>query len=459
MTRIRLGCLVYSIMINEMVVCTRFVQDSRILTRQVNHSHFQGSLSLFLIRGGAGNTAESILQDTDDILSEESQSTNQLTNNDESKKLSTPEEQEITNHTKDIQIETTDQYDPIIIEEITQLRQHGKDLHDAGDWEQAAQVFADAAAKVEHYPQYRTEFCTFRLHEALCRLKLNDAESCVALCTLVLDLPDLTGPVRSRAYHRRAKAYLQMEGTSREHEALQDARAAAFLGDRKAVALYGKLLRGNSNNPSLSNDNSWDAMMTSQPQLLQELFGGKNPLWSETPSSSSSSSSSTSSNMLMESLLRKTSHIQNSGESSGGLSSLLGNGSSNGGGLASSLLSSLTKRLEEDSDTICAYLQRVNPSQLQQFGSFAGLSIPDNHAKRLVQFCHSITPRGIRRTVILGKRGWYGLTLMRKVYRVLNKYKHLLILWAIAAWIQSAIRRPIPISKNAAKLMATASPT
>jgi Exonuclease len=440
-------------MINKMVICKRLSLDSRTLTRQVNQSHLQGyQSSLLLLRGGARNTADSIVQGLTNVLSEDLQSTNAHNDKDEVMAASTLQGQEVINDTSDIPIETTDSYDPNIAEEITQLRQHGKDLHDTGDWEQAAQVFADAASKVEHNPQYRTEFCTCRLHEALCRLKLNDAESCVTLCTSILDLPDLTGPVRSRAYLRRAKAYLQMDGVTREHEALQDARAAAFLGDRKAVALYGKLLRGNSNNPSVTNDNTWDAMMTSQQPLLQELFGGKNPFWNEMPSSSSSS---TSNNMLMESLLKKTNYIHNSPESSsGGLSSLLGNGSSNGGGLANSLLSSLTKRLEEDSDSICAYLQRVNPTQLQQLGSFAGLSIQENHAKRLVQFCHSITPRGIRRTVIFGKRGWYGLTLMRKVYRVLNKYKHLLILWAIAAWIQSAIRRPIPLSKNAAKLMA-----
>jgi hypothetical protein len=86
----------------------------------------------------------------------------------------------------------------------------------------------------------------------------------------------------------------------------------------------------------------------------------------------------------------------------------------------------------------------------------AGLPISPSQASRLSGFCHSVTPKSIRRTVKYSKRAWYGITIMRKTLKVINKYKHHLVLWALAAWIQSAIRRPIPISKKAAKLAAKA---
>lgn len=314
------------------------------------------------------------------------------------------------------------------LQDATALRHKGKELHDAGDWLEAAHVFAQAADLVQDEPAYLTDYCTCRLHEALCRLKMNDYDSCVQVCTGILALSDLTGAIRSRAHHRRAKAHLNL---GNHDEALQDARAAAFLGDRKAVALYGQLMRGNSG--------TVDELAS--PSMLNDLLQGRNPFLS-----ANSNEKAHGNPMLLESLLSKSTM-------GGETPSLLGQGGA-GGTLAKSLLSSLTKRLETDSDSICAYLQKTNPAQLQQLGSLAGVPLSESQATRLVKFCHSVTPKAIRRTVKLGKVGWYGLTLMRKVYKLVTKYKHILVLWALAAWIQSAIRRPIPISKKAAKLMA-----
>ena len=330
----------------------------------------------------------------------------------------------------DAQQRIDDTVETNILKEATALRHKGKELHDDGNWLEAAQVFAQAADLVQDEPAYLTDYCTCRLHEALCRLKMNDYDACVTVCTGILNLPDLTGAIRSRAHHRRAKAYLHL---GQDDEALQDARAAAFLGDRKAVALYGQLMRGNSA--------SVDELAS--PPMLNDLLQGRNPFLS-----SSSNDNSRGNPMLLESLLGKSTM-------GGETPSLLGQGGA-GGTLAKSLLSSLTKRLETDSDSICAYLQKTNPAQLQQLGSLAGVPLSERQATRLVTFCHSVTPKAIRRTVRLGKRGWYGLTLMRKTYKIVHKYKHLLVLWALAAWIQSAIRRPIPISKKAAKFMAMA---
>ena len=70
--------------------------------------------------------------------------------------------------------------------------------------------------------------------------------------------------VRSRAHYRRAKAHPQL---GKEEEALEDARTAALLGDRKAVALYGKLMRGSG-----SEEDS-----IASPPMLRDLLQGKNP--------------------------------------------------------------------------------------------------------------------------------------------------------------------------------------
>lgn len=351
-----------------------------------------------------------------------------------------------------------------ILQEATRLRQQGKELHDRGDWWEAANVFAQAADLLQQqddpsssesqssqqtnaYFNHKTDYYTCRLHEALCRLKLEEYDTCVDICTRILVDPEQSsGAIRSRAHHRRAKAYLHL---GRDDEALQDARAAAFLGDRKAVALYGKLMRGNSNNNNSANGNMNNGGLSigdmASPPMLNDLLQGRNPFLSNSNDMSQGNS------MLLESLLNKSSGMGMAAETP----SLLGQGGA-GGTLAKSLLSSLTKRLETDSDSICAYLHKTNPTQLQQLGSLAGVPLSEQQAERLVKFCHSVTPKAIRRTVIFGKRGWYGLTILRKSLKVFNKYKHLLILWALAAWIQAAIRRPIPISKKAAKVMAAA---
>ena len=410
--------------------------------------------------GGGGLSAEDVItQDGEDCDDDEDTSSEVTTLPGTEADEADDEEQQQQ------QQETID----AILQEATLLRQAGKELHDRGDWWEAANVFGQAADLLQSplsstttptaslsssslslsYYNHRTDYCTCRLHEALCRLKLEEYDACVDICTRILADPEQTsGAIRSRAHHRRAKAYLHL---GQDDEALQDARAAAFLGDRKAVALYGKLMRGNSNT---NNNNHYHGSEggggatideLASPPMLNDLLQGRNPFLANSNDLSQGNS------MLLESLLSKSSGIGMPAETP----SLLGQGGA-GGTLAKSLLSSLTKRLETDSDSICAYLHKTNPTQLLQLGSLAGISLSEQQAQRLVKFCHSVTPKAIRRTVQFGKRGWYGLVVMRKALKVFNKYKHLLILWALAAWIQSAIRRPIPISKKAAKAMAAA---
>lgn len=352
-----------------------------------------------------------------------------------------------------VQVETED----IILQEATTLRQQGKELHDQGDLLGAAELFAQASILLsiddsvnndDNNDAYLEDYCTCRLHEALCRLKLQNYDECIAVCTAILQLeqPNVAAAIRARAHHRRAKAYIGVGGY--EEEALQDARAAAFLGDRKAVALYGKLMRGSTTD--VGDD-------VASPPMLNDLLQGKNPFLASGAETSDAPSSDASS-LLLNSLLGKSSPSPTATSATGmmgDMPSLLGQGGA-GGTLAKSLLSSLTKRLENDSDSICTYLHKTNPTQIQQLGSMAGLPISAGQAKRLSSFCHNVTPKAIRRTVKYSKRGWYGITVLRKSWKVVNKYKPILILWFLAAWIQAALRRPIPLSKEARKKLTAA---
>lgn len=324
-------------------------------------------------------------------------------------------------------------------EEAQQLRQDGKELHDQGDWQEAADKFYQASLLLQDYTvtdeEVLQEYATCRLHEALCRLKIQDYDKSVEACTAVLER-EPPAAIRARALHRRSRAKL---GLDMEEEALLDARQAAFLGDRKAVALYGKLMRQDSS------ASSGDA------SLQDFLGGGSNPFLSsgEAPSSSSSSA-------LLESLLNKSSDTGSPSSVAGNPLGMLMNtvGGNNKGGLAKSVLSSLSKTVENEStqENICRYLQNASVGQVQQMAAMAGVPLSESHASRLVNFCHGVTPKGISRSVKTTKRLWYVVSLLRKVAQIISKYRIVLILWALSIWIKSAVRRPIPINKRAAKI-------
>lgn len=325
-------------------------------------------------------------------------------------------------------------------EQAQHLRQEGKEMHDEGDWQEAATKFHQASLLLESLigqdEDLLQEYATCRLHEALCRLKKQDYEASVEACSAVLER-EPPAAIRARALHRRSRAKL---GLGLEEEALLDARQAAFLGDRKAVALYGKLMRQNSGGSESS---------------LQDLLqgGGSNPFLSSGDAPPSSSSSA-----LLESLLNK------SGDSGGGPPSGAGpmgmfmntgsNNNNNGGGLAKSVLSSLSKTVDNEStqENICRYLQNTNVGQVQQMAGMAGVPLSESHASRIVNFCHGVTPKGIRKSLKTTRRLWYVVSLLRKVSQIISKYRFVFILWALTIWIKSAIRRPIPINKRAARL-------
>ena len=313
-------------------------------------------------------------------------------------------------------------------ERASTLRQLGKERHDSGDWYEAAQLFSQAADLLHEFDDYRDDQATCQLHQALCWLKCEHYEDCVHVCSELLECEDQSGAVRARALYRRSKAYV---GLDRPEEALQDARSAAFLGDRKAVALYGKLMRELG-----GTSDTWDSSGT-HPAMLNDLFSGKNPFEST-------------SNPLFTSLMNKSplsSHSSTAAATTATnpLASLL----SSKGGLAQSVLSNLTKKLETESDTICKYLNGASKEQLQSLAAMGGVPLSDHQASTIVTFCHKITPKRIQWTVTTSKRVWYVISIIRKTMKLISKYKFVLVAWFVVAWIQASIVRPIPINKKA----------
>lgn len=383
------------------------------------------STSSMAVRGGADETQQQDIEENSDLPQE-------------SAVLLTTEESPVENSTENSteEILLVDKGGPqdessmtLAREQAQELRQAGKDLHDQGDWEQAAVTFQKASLLLQDWEPLLEEYATCRLHEALCRLKEKDYEQCVEACTAVLERQP-PAAIRARALHRRSRAML---GLGLKEDALQDARSAAFLGDRKAVALYGKLMRQDSPN-----------------EFFQDLFQGNGGINSFLPTAAATGDSSLSSSALLESLLNKST----SNNSASPMSRLMNGNNNMGGGLAKSVLLSLSKQVENEStqENICRYLRNANEAQVQQWAAMAGVPLSKGHASRLVSFCHGVTPKGIRRSVKTTKRVWYGISLVRKISQVASKYRNLLVLWVLLAWIKSALQRPIPVNKKAARL-------
>jgi hypothetical protein len=332
-------------------------------------------------------------------------------------------------------------------ETAASLRRRAKELHDAGMYREAAELFRRASRRIERSTSSSgvyaaeedekdaEEYATCRLHEALCRLKAggpDQAGGAAEACRSVLDRKSgLPNVLVARAFHRRAKANVEL---GRLDDALDDARSAAFLGDRKAVALYGKLMREHSGEHGGAPPGGSDGSPPDSSSLLDLLMsagtgGGASPSFASP----------------LDSLSR------------GGLPSLfpslsnLGVDGSDGGSLAKSVLSSLSKKLQDDStqDSICTFLQQTSPLQLRSLAGMAGFPLAERQADRLAQFCRGITPRTLQGWIRTSQRVASGVRLVRKLFRLLAKYRSLLIVVCVLAWTKSAILRPIPLPRSA----------
>lgn len=362
-----------------------------------------------------------------------------------------------------------------VLEEAAALRQRGKESHEEGKFAIAAMHFHQAANLLEacldkedleeinevdaeeanqddnsiditssseatssSSVNLQDEWATCRLHESLCHLKAEDYQKCVEACSSLLEsAPENHTPaamIRARAHHRRAKALVALGDTD---EALVDARSAAFLGERKAVTFYGKLLRdtGGSDSSFLSSSSPMGGLTDpSTSKLLESLLSKSSP----------HSDDSGGSDFMSSSLL---SSMAGSFLSPGGLGGAKGSGG--GGGMAKSIINSLSKKLEDESthEGICQYLQSTNPMAIQSMASMAGIELSSGHANSLVKIAHGITPKTIRRTVKTSKRVIWGFQLIRKTMAVLSKYRHVLFLLMLLQWTKSALLRPAPMPK------------
>jgi len=413
-------------------------------------------------------------------------------------------------------------------------RAEGKTLHDAGSLNDAAQSFREAALlldkviassessggenAVDDINDVAVERATCRLHEALCLLKDSRPSACIEACTDVLEdgvtvvAPEgekgedddadnnddgskpmaavkivpaptpassttshststIPPQIRARAHHRRAKARLALGDLD---GALEDARSAAFMGDRNAVQFYGRLMReGSSAGDSSSavvaglggslpfgglEGSAGGTSNSFLEGMLNGMSGDNNPLMPSGDGSSSDFSSS-----LLSSLLTGDGGSSNPFGLMGDLLAPPNNGNeetSRGGrrrrgkkkkdSLAKSVLSSLLKRAEDEGtqEQICNYLRSTNTRQIMSFASMAGLPMKEASARRLVTMANGVTPRGISKGISKVKRGISIFKTARKILKVVDKYKAVIILAVLFYWVRSAIVAPYPISKK-----------
>jgi tetratricopeptide (TPR) repeat protein len=337
------------------------------------------------------------------------------------------------------------------------LRLQGKQAHDEGEFYLAADLFSQAAqallsvvaAKPDGLPsEIGEEYATCRLHQALCYLKTQDYQQCLETCSELLEpSPSTTysSAVRARAYHRRAKARL---GLDEPTLALEDARAAAFLGDSKAVQLYGKLMRqvggsGSSDEGATSDSLLQALLQKSTTKNNDDFTNGDDPTasWSTFNPASLLFGGGTGGNLassILDSLTGKRSGAGTDASTSS---------------LASSVLQSLSKRLDDPAThtSVATVLQKTTKAQLSQYASMAGVAIPEPYLESLESFCQAITARKISWTIKLSKLAIFVTQLFRRVAKLLRKYRSLVVCVILLQWTKSAVLRPIPIDRAAAK--------
>ena len=389
------------------------------------------------------------------------------------------------------------------------------------------------------------ERATCRLHEALCLLKDGRPDECIAACTDVLQdevtvfiptilngrkenednnddkqnvvetstvpfsraiisprLKDLIIPpqIRARAHHRRAKARLALRDFDGAYE---DARSAAFLGDRNAVQFYGRLMReGGSaaalgacgdSAPSPGGLSFFELLERSSSRRgersnLPEVTGvskGMNVKASENHHSFMSSPGSRSDysssllNLLYSGETRCSSKSSSSGgnpffrglmvnwlthppsESEGGhgrrrRDNKSSKGSSSKDGLAESFLFSLMNGIKDEGTqrTICNYLHSTNTQQVMQYASVAGMPMKEETARRLVAIANGVTPYGIRKSISYVKVGYSIFKTVRKILKVIDNCKSLIILTVLFFWLRSAmVESCLAPNKQARKLV------
>jgi hypothetical protein len=381
--------------------------------------------------------------------------------------------------------------------EVKSLRQQGKILHDSDEMEEAAHLFkeagdilddildlcdeekqqrkgsslnstisgeqaffeetnaandstsSDSVFSSDDRKDLAEEAAACHLHQALCQLKNNDARDSLIACNKVINDADyvvsdsneassglyhgvaLSSAVTSRAFHRRAKSKLALNDLD---GALSDARSAAFLGDRGAVALYGKLMR-QGNNPSLESEGQ-----------MGSSFGGNDRSpdpsnWLLGPAAASltaphGAEGAGTSNSLLPFL---------SGLPSGGILDALNPKSDGKSGLedvVGSLVSNLGKQLSEteSQEKICGMVNTFGTkASVTQMAIMAGVPMSETNADRISGFCSSLTPQKLDKGVILAKRCIKVAQVGRKMIKLVSKFRHILVYILLLSWMRRII--------------------
>lgn len=366
--------------------------------------------------------------------------------------------------------------------EVQSLRSQGKMLHDNGEFEEAAQIFGEAARilsdeivvvlhntdvdnndnrnvtpstgasnnitttkknKTKEEEDFINEAATCYMHQALCQLKNNDVEECVqTLSSKVLGdskdeqqreeeqsvssastIPIISNNIilRSRAYHRRAKAKYRLNDLS---GALSDAKYAAFLGDPHAATFYGKIL------------------------LQQQQGQDKTPVINATSISSSTYRQShtkkeTSPTDSILSLLMSNSIERNNLKEETDPSNKVENNLN-----VSSMIRTFGKQLLEDEEMrskLCSMVQTVgsNPTTVRYLATTVGgippTSLSDTTIDQLCNLCRQVTPTNVQKVITLTKRSIRTLQVTSKAIKLITKNRHLLVYLMLLLWIRRTI--------------------
>jgi hypothetical protein len=319
---------------------------------------------------------------------------------------------------------------------------------------------------------------TCKLHEALCLLKDGRPKECITACTNIL-VDDQQGPgdndnsntmqyhgssssssssntnnilplpaqIRGRAYFRRAKAKLAIHDIN---GALDDAHSGAFLGDKNAVQLYGKLMRQRSSSSSLTNDDNDGPSKDISSSILHNLLS------SSGRTGSSSSGSIWDNQLIQESMaelllgrkenemdINKSQQRRNKRNTHHGRSSTTTTSTKNDS-LVKSILTSLMKHIEDEDtqQTICNLIQSTNSQQVLQYASMAGIPIKIETASRLVSLVNGITPKVIHNSLSKIKIGYTIIMSVRQIFKVIDDYKSIIIVIVLLLWLKNAFVEP-----------------
>ena len=83
----------------------------------------------------------------------------------------------------------------------------------------------------------------------------------------------------------------------------------------------------------------------------------------------------------------------------------------------------------------------------------AGMPLKETNANRLCNLAHGVTKEGIRKSITNIKRSISIIKTIRKIFKVVDKYKVVIVASFALYWIRSAIVKPYPVSAKQKKKM------